>query len=118
MFETNQHEVFKKTQQNEKSTFYLSTIKTEVFFQNLLSIEAATHCFHPSSRLFSKYFRNQWKEICANIQGVSEKSVCLSKSAPNHCVMCPKVISSGKKVVKMRQIWTFCVERFAREASG
>ena len=39
------------------------------------------------------------------------------KSAPNHRLMCPKVISS-QKVVKMRHIGTFCVESFAREALG
>ena len=43
---------------------------------------------------------------------------CVSlKSAPNHRLMCPKVISS-QEVVKMRHIGTFCVESFAREALG
>ena len=61
-----------------------------------------THCGIIAKVFKYKYTRRLWKKCVS------------SKSAPRHCVMCPKGVSS-QKIVKMRQIGTFCVESFVRE---
>ena len=53
-----------------------------------------THCGIIAKVFKYKYTRRLWKKCVS------------SKSAPRHCVMCPKGVSS-QKIVKMRQIGTF-----------